>query len=344
MDNTQVMAYFKTTKIFAFLQDEISDVTYNGNALYAETIKGIKTQVKILFTQQDAFEFVKRIADLSGKNFNYAAPILDLAFARYRLNAIHPSIAQTADKQVVNFSIRISSLHNRIDETNNEYAPSSVFKLLKKIIDHEQSLLIGGITGSGKSELQRYLIEQIDPDKRIIILQDSAEMMPISCLNASLWLYQGEDIKRLDALFKAGLRSNPDWLMLSEIRGKEAKIMLQALTTGTAMITTIHSRHVLDIKNRFLSLLELSRKEDWMQAKKELANYIQFYVLVEKKKMKQGLKRRIGGISLLYLYEGVVYERLLYEAKNQQITYAELPQHIADSIKTRKDWFDEENT
>lgn len=342
MDSQSALVFFEKSKIFTLVHPEISDITYNGTQLYVETIYGLKSEAPLLFSQQEAYEFIKHLSDICGKNFNYASPILDIAFSDYRLNAIHSSIAYTKGKGVVNFSIRVSSKLNRVPENDHRYAPKSVMQLLNQIIRCEQSLLIGGVTGSGKTELQRYLIQRIPNSKRIILIQDSAESMPILQKNISIWLYPTGDVDRLKSLFQAGLRSHPDWMMLSEIRGAEAQSMFHALASGMAMITTIHCRQVMDMKYRLFHLLGITNSTEMVQIKKELASYIQFYVMLEKQEIHQQIHRRIQSLMLMYLYEGVVYEKEIFKRNNGEIIVDRLPAFIAQKIKMKEEWYCEE--
>ena len=50
-----------------------------------------------------------------------------------------------------------------------------VFRLLNRFIKSHLSILISGPTGSGKTELQKYLVSLIDQDEKIILIEDSYE-------------------------------------------------------------------------------------------------------------------------------------------------------------------------
>lgn len=56
-------------------------------------------------------------------------------------------------------------------------------------------------------------------------------------------------------LIKAGLRNNPDWLIISETRGAEANDMLNAALTDHSVITTIHASGAPMIPSRLISMI-----------------------------------------------------------------------------------------
>ena len=339
MDNQALIHYFKSTVLYQCIDEDTSDVIYNGQHLWIEFVTGEKKIAPITFSSQVAFETIKRLADLSGKNFNYAHPILDLAFSYYRLNAIHPCLVFSEYEPRINFSLRIASRVNRIKKKESDYAPSRVMTLLKHLVSQQQSIFIGGKTGSGKSELQRFLLEHIPVQKRVIMLQDTAEIIPLPYSNTTTWLYAtNSDLERL---FQAGLRSNPDWFLLSEVRGDEAGYLLAALTSGLSTLTTIHSRQAKEIPNRFLHLLKLASKESLLHAKKELASAVNFYVQVEAYLFQSKKRRRIAEIFLLYEYENVLYEKIIYSIKQKEIWMGDLPQCVANACEIRRDWYAE---
>ncbi len=342
MDNNALKNYMMKAKFYRFIDEETTDITYNGKRLFIEKISNGKTEIPISFTAEEAFDFVKHLADLCGKNFHYANPILDLAFFRYRLAAIHPSIAQVGWDNAVNFSLRITASSLRIIEKDSDYAPPEVFHLLSRVVQHGLSILIGGITGSGKSELQRYILSLISPNQRVIILQDSPEIVVTNMFaNVSSWLYPLEDYERLEHLFKAGLRHNPDWFLLSEVRGKEASYLFRMLTSGIAIITTIHARSVREIRVRFLNLVDWSHSSNNPYLSRELSHHIHFYIYVRKQQIAGKWIRRIENILCAYIENDAVQEKSIFIRDNNRYDFFDLPPVIADKMKSRKEWFRE---
>lgn len=61
-------------------------------------------------------------------------------------------------------------------------------------------------------------------------------------------------------LIKSGLRNNPDWLMVSEVRGAEAEALLSAALTSHSIMTTLHASGAANIPARITDMVAQSGK------------------------------------------------------------------------------------
>ena len=59
----------------------------------------------------------------------------------------------------------------------------------------------------------------------------------------------------MDELIKNALRSNPDWLVVAEARGKEMNQVLTSVMTGHPIITTLHAKSVNAIPKRICRMI-----------------------------------------------------------------------------------------
>ena len=126
---------------------------------------------------------------------------------------------------------------------------SIIFALLKASIKSGANVIISGKTGSGKTEMQKYLVGFIEENEKIIIMEDTLDTHLKE-------IYPNKDIlswqinTKLDKpilfndLIKAGLRNNPNWIIISETRGSEAYSMLKSCLSGHHIITTIEHYHL----------------------------------------------------------------------------------------------------
>lgn len=128
---------------------------------------------------------------------------------------------------------------------------------LDEAVQHRKNIIIGGKTGSGKTTFARSLIERVSVDERLITIEDVHELFLPQHPNRVHMLYGG-DITPSDCV-AACMRSSPDRIFLSELRGPEAWDYLTALNTGhPGSVTTTHANSARDTFNRVALLIKQS--------------------------------------------------------------------------------------
>jgi len=125
------------------------------------------------------------------------------------------------------------------------------------------NLLVCGGTGAGKTTLLNALAREINPDERVITLEDAAELslgLPHTVrLETRPPNMEGEGSVTLRDLLINALRMRPDRLVVGECRGPEALDMLQAMNTGhRGCMTTVHANSARDAIRRLEVLTLLS--------------------------------------------------------------------------------------
>src|SRR5699024_6559591 len=97
-------------------------------------------------------------------------------------------------------------------------------------------ILISGGTGTGKTALLGALLSQVGADQRIVIVEDSRELIVthphVVQLAARQANVEGGAEVTLTDLVRNALRMRPDRLVVGECRETEVRDMLTALNTG----------------------------------------------------------------------------------------------------------------
>lgn len=238
------------------LTDEnITDISFNGKDIFIQdNIRG-RYKLENSFDIDSIQNYIKQLTNKNNEQFNDENPILDTEFPNLRVNAVHQSISPFN----MTMSLRASRPTLQISEYDNSIAPKSVFKLLETCIKAKCNILISGKTGSGKTEMQKYLVNYIDDVDKIVLIEDTMD----SHLKE---LYSNKDILswktnnrvnnpiKFDDLIKTALRNNPDWIIVSETRGSEAYPMLKSCLSGHHIITTIHSMNAKSNVERLIHM------------------------------------------------------------------------------------------
>jgi pilus assembly protein CpaF len=107
-----------------------------------------------------------------------------------------------------------------------------------------KNILISGATGTGKTTLLNTIANEIPDEERIFLIEDTAEIRlrkPHVISSESQSDTHKQEVS-FDVLLKAALRHRPDRIILGEIRGPEARTLLDAMNTGhDGTLTTIHA-------------------------------------------------------------------------------------------------------
>ena len=135
---------------------DITDISFNGKSIYYEDLHTGRHKSELSPTLEVIKDFIRQLSNISEKQFSYSEPILDITIGKYRFNAVHHSICKSNEPETYTFSLRIASEEIRIrnDET---FFPKEIYSLIEELIRNNISIVIGGLTGSGKTEFQKSL-------------------------------------------------------------------------------------------------------------------------------------------------------------------------------------------
>ncbi|MDD4623776.1 MAG: CpaF/VirB11 family protein [Bacilli bacterium] len=238
-----------------FENENITDISFNGKDIYVQDNQKGRYKVANDISKEEVENYIKQMTYSNNEQFNDENPVLDTEYPNLRINAVHKSLAPYG----MTMSLRLSKPTLKINKYDKEIAPTELFSFLEACIKANLNILISGKTGSGKTELQKYLVSFINDNDKIILIEDTLDTHIKE-------IYKEKDIlswqtnQRLDKpilfedLIKAGLRNNPDWIIISETRGSEAYAMLKSILSGHKIITTIHSSNCKNSVERLIHM------------------------------------------------------------------------------------------
>jgi pilus assembly protein CpaF len=239
---------------------EVTDVLVNGpRDVFCERL-GRLERVDVAFRgAEDVAELAHRIAGSVGRELTLERPFVDARMRDgSRANAVIAPIGGPS------LSIR---KFNRLSIPLRGLKPSWVASglhddaaaLLEACVRGRASILVSGATGSGKSTLLRSLAAAIPDDERLIVIEDTNELVlphshvvHLECVPAR----DGSAIGTADLVANA-LRMRPDRILVGEVRTpREASALLEALSTGhEGSLTTIHAGSATGAVDRLALLL-----------------------------------------------------------------------------------------
>lgn len=266
-----------------FLNDDnVTDVSYsNGGQVWLKTLdKGIyrveRPDINNALFEKLAFQ----CSNVMGKTFNMASPFLDAESSELRLNFVHESIATNGIACVIRKTPAKIRL-NREKLLDEDYISESVLDFLITCVHGHCNIMVSGETGSGKTELVKYLASNTAENEKIITIEDTLELhLDKIYPHRDIVAMKTNNIASYTEVLVTCMRQNPKWILLSEVRSAEAVTAVRnSISSGHNIISTIHSDSAANIPMRLYSLMESS--QDVQQFLNSIHRYVQLGVHVK---------------------------------------------------------------
>jgi len=199
-------------------------------------------------------EFVIKLSERCGRYVSYAEPILDGTLPDgSRINA---TLAGDIATRGPTFSIRkfAERPFSPIDQIELNTISSLGMAYFWYLVESGISLMIAGGVATGKTSFLNSISMFIPPEAKILSIEDTRELRiphehwipTVTRLGFGIPMPNGEkygEITLFD-LLKGSFRQNPDYVIVGEVRGKEAYVMFQGMSSGHPCMTTFHAGSV----------------------------------------------------------------------------------------------------
>jgi len=230
----------------------VEDIECNGLDTPIYIVHRIYRNLKTNVIYKEPIElesFIEKLAQRCGKYISYSNPILDGSLPDgSRVNATY---TKDITSRGPTFTIR--------KFTKTPWTPTQllVFNTLSPemlaylwlLVQYKMNILITGGTSSGKTTLLNAIAFFISPESRVVSIEDTRELnlprenwLPSVVRNATGIKNVGEI--DLFTLLKSSFRQNPDYVIVGEVRGKEAYVLFQGMASGHSSISTMHAESV----------------------------------------------------------------------------------------------------
>jgi pilus assembly protein CpaF len=294
----------------SLLADEsVTDIMVNGSDnVYVER-GGKLERTEIRFRDNDhVMGIANRIANRIGRRIDETSPYVDARLPDgSRVHVITPPLALKGTTiSIRKFSKVAITLEQMVKQRNLSAAMAGLLSIAAR---SRLNILISGGTGSGKTTLLNALSQLIEPEERIITIEDAAELRlqqpHVVPLETRVTNIEGRGEVTIRELVRNALRMRPDRIILGEIRGAEALDMLQAMNTGhDGSLCTIHANKPRDAISRLENMVAMAGVNLPIKVvRTQIASAVNMIVQVAR--MRDGI-RRITHIAELTGIEGDV--------------------------------------
>ena len=268
------------------LDDSISEIMGNPDASWWYERDGILHREKtVSFDAGRLRTGLEVIANQLGKRLDEDNPLLNAQLPDgSRLAAVIPPVVRPAPALAIR---KFTSSHYTVDDL---IARGTLTRPLAEFLAEQirggKTLLISGGTGTGKTTLLRILADAIPDDQRIVVIEDTAELH-IQKPNILAVECQTDTFKAsisFDDLLKSALRWRPDRIILGEVRGIEARTLLDSFNTGHAgSLATIHANSAEKALHRFANLVMRNHAQTtFSDTEAEIGEAVDFVVHIER--------------------------------------------------------------
>ncbi len=242
------------------IQDIFADAPLGKNPIYIKHQEYGECITNAYLTPHDGEILKSRFRTISGRPFSESSPSLDLNWKNIRIAAI--------DKPLSPKGLALAVRRHRSTPwtlplfIKNNFMTSKAAALLSLLVDSQNSIMVTGSRGAGKTSLLGALLLEILPKFRILCLEDTPEL-PVKKLKELGFKAQRLQTKSTvsnsdlemsaDEALKTALRLGESVLAIGEVRGPEAKSLYEAMRIGAAgnsVMGTIHGSSTRDVFER----------------------------------------------------------------------------------------------
>jgi len=239
--------------------DNVTDISYsnNGQVWLKSLDKGVYRIENPGINNELMEKIAFQCANIMGKTFNMASPLLDSESAELRMNFIHDSIARNGIAAV----FRKTPAKIRLKKEKiiaEKYITTGIHDFLIECVKGHCNIIVSGETGSGKTELVKYLASHTKENEKIITIEDTLELhLDVIFPHRDIVAMKTNNIASYSDVLIGCMRQNPKWILLSEVRSAEAVTAVRnSISSGHNILSTIHADKASSIPYRMYSLLE----------------------------------------------------------------------------------------
>jgi pilus assembly protein CpaF len=276
------------------LDESISEIMGNPDSSWWYERDGIvRRDESVQFDAARLRTGLEVVANKLGKKLDEDNPLLNAQLPDgSRLAAVIPPVVRSAPGLVIR---KFTSRHYTVEDLiTRGTLTRPLAELLEGQIRARKTLLISGGTATGKTTLLRILANAIPTTERIIVIEDTAEldirkpnMMAVECQTDT---YRNQ--VSFDDLLKAALRWRPDRIILGEVRGIEARTLLDSFNTGhSGSLATIHANSSAKALRRFANLVLRSHSQSTFEdVEAEIGEAVDYVVHVEREPGRRAIR------------------------------------------------------
>lgn len=232
------------------IDPNVEEIAYSGASEYPSVIHKLVPARWIMvdspISREEADSIAVQLARKSGRALSIASPYAEgLTSEGFR-------VAVTFSGEVSRFGSSFvvrkfpEKPHTMSDLVGSRVLSPLMAAYLWLLVEAQHFLMVIGGMGAGKTTILQALASLIPPYNRVITIEDTPELR----IGSPNWdslvtrpATPGEELGEvgLEDLLKFSLRRRAEYIVVGEVRGREARLLAQAAALGHGCLTTFHS-------------------------------------------------------------------------------------------------------
>ncbi|DAC72405.1 MAG TPA: secretion system protein E [Thermoplasmata archaeon] len=241
-------------KLEVLMKDpNIEDISCDGSGvfifLYHRRYGSLKSNIQFN-EEEELTAFVVKLAQKCGKHISISEPMLDATMPDG--SRIQMTLSTEVTTKGSTFTIRKFSEDpfSPPDLIEFHTMSSEMVAYMWLAVENGINALIAGGTAAGKTSTLNALCLFIPRESKIVSIEETREInlphpnwIPGVVRSGFGDVVGNKVIGEIDLydLMKAALRQRPEYILVGEIRGKEAYVLFQAMATGHTTYSTVHA-------------------------------------------------------------------------------------------------------
>ncbi len=218
--------------------------------IYHQKYGSLRTN--IVFGREELDSLIYRLAQRSGRHISASRPLLDASLPNQ--DRLQLSIGSQVTTKGSTFTIRKfrETPFTPIDLINLGTLSVEMAAYFWLAIENGFNVILAGGTASGKTSFLNSISMFIPPASKVVSIEDTREinLLHENWIPAVTREVEGSGSIEMYDLLRAALRQRPEYLLVGEVRGREAYTLFQAMSTGHITFSTFHADSVDSLVKR----------------------------------------------------------------------------------------------
>ena len=298
---------------------EVTEIMVNGpDNIFIEKAGSLSRYPGSFSSAQKLDDVIQQIVGASNRVVNTSSPIVDCRLASGdRVNVVLSPVAMNGPILTIRrFPQNPITMEDLLRFGS---IPDHIAEFLGKCVMAGLNIFISGGTGSGKTTFLNVLSDCIDPEERVITIEDNAELQIRHVPNLVRMEARNANVEgcrpiSIRDLIKASLRMRPDRIVVGEVRGPEAIDMIQAMNTGhDGSMSTGHANSACDMLSRLETMILMGIDLPVSAIRGQLASGID--LIVHLGRLRDRSRKLLEVAEVVGIEEGQVRLSTLYRFK-----------------------------